>query len=133
MTFAARLSIIPLLILGLFASAFAEDGYKLGDRGDVGWARSFITAHIAAIKSGDVAKVKSLLSERQRGKVTAAMVEAAKKEAAKYTIEELVASVQATPDEKAPTEVKIKMKNGRTLTTLIKVNGRWYADTLWFK
>jgi hypothetical protein len=31
------------------------------------------------------------------------------------------------------TEIKIKMKNGRTLTTLVNVDGKWLADTLWFK
>ena len=28
---------------------------------------------------------------------------------------------------------KIKMKNGRTLTTLIETDGQWLADTIWFK
>ena len=28
---------------------------------------------------------------------------------------------------------KITMKNGRTLTTLILTDGKWLADTIWFK
>jgi hypothetical protein len=31
------------------------------------------------------------------------------------------------------TRLKIKMKNGRTLTTLVKTDGKWLADTVWFK
>ena len=132
MSSTARLLLIPLLLLGFVASVRA-DGFKLGDRGDVGWARAFVTAHVAAINAGDVAKVKSLLSARQRSKVTAEMVAKAKQEIGKMTIEELVDSVDAKPDDKQPTTVKIKMKGGRTLTTLIKVKGMWYADTIWFK
>ena len=29
--------------------------------------------------------------------------------------------------------VKIKMKNGRTLTTLVLTDGKWLAETIWFK
>jgi len=132
MSTTVRLLLIPLMLLGVVASARA-DGFKLGDRGDVGWARSFITAHVAAINAGDLAKVKSLLSARQRSKITAEMIGKAKHQLGKMTVEELVDSVDAQPDDKKPTTVKIKMKGGRTLTTLIKVKGMWYADTIWFK
>jgi hypothetical protein len=27
---------------------------------------------------------------------------------------------------------KVKMKNGRTLTTLILTDGKWLSDTIWF-
>ena len=29
--------------------------------------------------------------------------------------------------------MKVKMKNGRTLTTLVLTDGRWLADTIWFQ
>jgi hypothetical protein len=48
-------------------------------------------------------------------------------------IEDLVESVDAQPNDKDPKTIKIKMKTGRTLTTLIKVSGAWYADTIWFE
>jgi len=28
---------------------------------------------------------------------------------------------------------KVKMKNGRTLSTLVETDGKWLADTIWFK
>ena len=28
---------------------------------------------------------------------------------------------------------KVTMKNGRTLTTLVLTDGKWLADTIWFK
>ncbi|HEX8286214.1 MAG TPA: hypothetical protein VF588_22830 [Pyrinomonadaceae bacterium] len=28
---------------------------------------------------------------------------------------------------------KVKMKNDRALTTLVETDGKWLADTIWFK
>ena len=39
----------------------------------------------------------------------------------------------ATTAHKGQLTAKIKMKNGRTLTTFVLVDGEWQADTLWFK
>ena len=55
-------------------------------------------------------------------------MKAAQKKLGAITIDELVGSVTAGKD-----SLKIKMKNGRTLTTLLKVDGKWAADTIWFK
>ena len=57
---------------------------------------------------------------------------AAKSNAAKYTIDDLVGAVELGEAEGMKT-AKIKMKNGRTLTTLVQTNGKWLADTVWFK
>jgi hypothetical protein len=57
-------------------------------------------------------------------------VKAAQKQLASMTLDDLVASVAPGSGKDS---LKIKMKNGRTLTTLVKVDGQWLADTIWFK
>ena len=60
------------------------------------------------------------------------MISRAKKEVAGYTVAELVHEV--VPGQyKGQKTAKIKMKNGRSLTTFVLVDGAWLADTLWFK
>lgn len=54
------------------------------------------------------------------------------KGAASVTLEDLVAKVEKSEFEGRPT-AEITMKNGRTLTTLVLLGGRWLADTLWFR
>ena len=56
------------------------------------------------------------------------MVKKAADQLGKMTLDDLVASADGDK-----TAIKIKMKNGRTLTTLLSVDGKWLADTLWFK
>jgi len=117
-------------ILRLFALAVLVVGF-LGTRAhadDLADAKTFIAAQVELIKKGDVAGVNAGLTKRQQGKVTEAQLKKASEEAAKMTIDDLVASVTPGKD-----SLKIKMKNGRTLTTLLKVDGKWLADTIWFK
>ena len=95
---------------------------------DLADAKAFIGKQVDAIKAGDLTAVKAGLSKRQSGKVTKEMIDKAKTEAAKYTLDDLVQKVEAGKD-----TLKIKMKGGRTLTTLVKEDGAWKADTLWFK
>jgi hypothetical protein len=108
------------LILGLAAPAAADD---LAD------AKAFIGKQVGMIKKSDVAGLRAGFTRRQQDKVTADAVKKAQAEVDKYTLEDLVESV-SSPDRDS---IKIKMKNGRTLTTLIKVDGAWKADTIWFR
>ncbi|MEO8553613.1 MAG: hypothetical protein ABI678_26750 [Kofleriaceae bacterium] len=95
---------------------------------DLADAKAFITKQMDQIKKTDVDGLKAGFSKRQAGKITKEMVTKAQTEAAKYTIEDLVEKVAPGKD-----TLKIKMKGGRTLTTLVKEDGAWKADTLWFK
>lgn len=70
--------------------------------------------------------------QRQRERITKEAVEKGKKDAAKYTLADLVASVEMGEYQGKKT-AKIKMKNGRSLTTLIQTDGKWLSDTIWFK
>lgn len=69
---------------------------------------------------------------RQNERITPEAVAEGKQAAANQTLAELVASVELGEYEGQET-AKVKMASGRTLTTLIKTNGVWLADTVWFK
>ena len=76
--------------------------------------------------------MRPFFTERLRDRITKESLAEAKEQAASATPEELVHSV--TIEEVGDgIQAKIKMKNGRTLTTLVPVNRKWEADTIWFK
>jgi hypothetical protein len=116
----SALSALSVVVLGLFAAPARAD--------DLGDAKAFITRQAEQIKNGDVAGLKDGFTPRLKDKITEANVKKAQAELGKMTIDDLVASVAAGKD-----SLKIKMKNGRTLTTLVKTDGKWLADTIWFK
>jgi len=91
-------------------------------------AKAFIGSQVDLIKKGDVDGLKKTFTARLQDRITADNVKKAGGEVSKYTIDDLVAAV-----EEKDGALKIKMKNGRTLTTLVKDGGGWKADTVWFK
>jgi hypothetical protein len=115
-----RIATLCALFLGLLVVPAAAD--------DLADAKALIGKQLEMIKKGDVAGLKPGFSARQQDKITEANVKAAQKEAVKYTLADLVSKVESKDG-----NIKIKMKSGRTLTTLIKVDGKWVADTVWFK
>ena len=115
-----RIISLCVLCLGILVVPAAAD--------DMADAKALIGKQLEMIKKGDVAGLKPGFSARQQDKITEANVKAAKKEAEKYTLADLVEKVESKNG-----TIKIKMKGGRTLTTLIKVDGKWVADTVWFK
>jgi len=84
------------------------------------------------IKAGDVDKLKACLTPRVRDGVTKEVVDKAKADSAQYTVDDLYASAEMGEADGKKT-AKVKMKNGRTLTTLVETDGKWLADTIWFK
>lgn len=116
----ARLAALSILVLGFFGASARAD--------DLAEAKAFITKQVELIKKGDAAGLKAGFTKRLQDKITDANVKKAQAEVDKMTIDDLVASVAAGKD-----SLKIKMKNGRTLTTLVKTDGAWLADTVWFK
>jgi hypothetical protein len=111
---------LAVIVLGLVAAPARAD--------DLADAKAFISKQADLIKKGDVAGLKAGFTKRLQDKITEANVKKAQKQVGEMTIDDLVASVAAGKD-----TLKIKMKNGRTLTTLVKVDGKWAADTVWFK
>jgi hypothetical protein len=116
-----RLLVIPYALVTWFAAApaFADE---------LTTARTVIGKQVAHIKAGDVRKLKAGFTPRLQDRITADAVKKAQKELGSMTLDDLVASAK-----RDGSSIKIKMKNGRTLTTLLDVDGSWLADTLWFR
>ena len=113
-----------VLVLGLTGPACFAD-----DKEDV---KKAVAAQLDLLKAGKAEELKTHFTSRQRDKITADAVDKGQKDAAKYTLDDLVASVDIS-EQGGTKAAKIKMKNGRTLTTLILTDGKWLADTVWFK
>jgi hypothetical protein len=91
-----------------------------------------LTHQMELLKAGDVEKLKACFTNRLQGSITAETVKKGKKELSNYTLDDLYASEERGEFEGSET-CKVKMKNGRTLTTLMLQDGQWLADTVWFK
>lgn len=115
---------LAFVCLGMIAAPVRAD-----DTADV---KQAISAQFELLKAGDVEKLKAHFTERQKERITKEAVEKGKANAEKMTLDDLVASVDLGTFDGKKT-AKIKMKNGRTLTTLIQTDGKWLADTVWFK
>lgn len=114
----------------LLTVVLAAGVVRADDKAD---ARKAIEAQIELIKKEDANKLKDHFTERLKDRITADVVKAAKKKADSVTIDELVDSVTIDKDKDGKKTMKLKMKNGRSLTTLVEVDGKWLADTIWFK
>jgi len=91
-------------------------------------AKGFISKQVDLIKAGKLDDLKGTFTKRLQDRITKEAVDKAAAQAGKITVDEMVDSVAKSGD-----GLKIKMKNGRTLTTLVKEDGAWKADTIWFK
>lgn len=94
--------------------------------------KSSIAYQFELVKAGDLDKLKACLTPRLRDGLTQEALDKAKTSAAQYTMEDLYASAEMGEADGKKT-AKVKMKNGRTLTTLVETDGKWLADTIWFK
>lgn len=84
------------------------------------------------VKKGDYETLKKCcFTERAAKNLTKETVDSAQKNSSDYTMEDLVDKVEEGESDGKKT-AKIKMKNGRTLTTLIETDGKWLADSIWF-
>jgi hypothetical protein len=113
-------------------SAQSDSSSKTSDEGLKKSPKDSIAYQFELVKEGNVDKLKECFTERLRDGITAETVEKGKSQASKYTLDDLVASVEMGEAEGKNT-AKVMMKNGRTLTTLVQTDGKWLADTVWFK
>ena len=118
---------VGLLALACLSSAVADDKDD-----PLSEPKKAIEHQMKLIKNGDVDKLKACFTRRQQDKITKELVASAQKQAGKVTIDDLVKTVAVT-EKGGEKSAKITMKNGRTLTTLIWTDGKWLADTIWFK
>lgn len=94
--------------------------------------KAAIEYQFGLLLEGDVERLRENFTERLRDRITPEMVEEGREEAKLYTLDDLVASVNLY-EESGVEKAKIKMKNGRTLTVLVRAGDRWLADTIWFR
>jgi hypothetical protein len=120
-----RILTVSLCLVGLVAL-----GASPAAADEVADAKAVIGKQVEALKQGNEAAVRKLFTARLRDRITADSIKAAQKQLGTMTLDDLVASVAPGASKDS---LKIKMKNGRTLTTLVKVDGQWLADTIWFK
>ncbi len=111
--------------LGGSSAGLSDDSLKQSPKESIAY-------QFELVQKGDIDKLKECFTDRIKENITSGAVEKGKVEAAKYTLDDLVASVEDGEADGKKT-AKIKMKNGRTLTTLVQTDGKWLADTVWFK
>ena len=105
---------------------------KVNDDGLRKSPKDSIAYQFELLKAGNTDKLRECFTQRLRERITPDAVEKGKAQASSYTLEDLVASVEMGQAEGQQT-AKIMMKNGRTLTTLVQTDGKWLADTIWFR
>jgi uncharacterized protein (DUF2147 family) len=115
-------------VVALVAFSKVENMANAADDANVVIAKTAIAKQVEKIKASDVEGLKATFTDRLKDKITAEGVQKAAGQLKTMTIDDLVASAQLTTD-----GIKIKMKNGRSLTTLVRVGDEWKADTIWFK
>ena len=91
-----------------------------------------IAYQFGLLKEGNASQLRECFTDRIKERITDEAVEKGKSQASEYSLDDLVASVEMGEAEGHQT-AKIMMKNGRTLTTLVQVDNKWLADTVWFK
>jgi len=96
--------------------------------------KSSVSYQFEALKAGEFEKLKSCFTDRLRDRVIKEDVEKAKTKLseAKMTLDDLYQSVEMGEYQGKKT-AKVKMKNGRTLTTLVETDGKWLSDTIWYQ
>ena len=94
--------------------------------------RGSIEHQVALLKAGDLAAFKACFTPRLQEGITAEAMAKGTAEVGGMSMDDLFAGMTEGEYEGKKT-AKVKMKNGRTLTTLILTDGKWLADTIWFK
>jgi hypothetical protein len=123
---------LVLVAAGISAAACGAKSGSTSSSDALKDPKSSIAYQLEQVKAGDVDKLRECVTARVRDSVTKEGVEKAKSNAGKYAIDDLYDSVEMGETDGKKT-AKVKMKNGRTLTTLIQTDGKWLSDTVWFK
>jgi hypothetical protein len=114
------------------ANTTASNTTPAARAGSLADPKSSIAYQFDLVKAGDADKLKNCFTARVRDGVTKEVVDKAKGQAAAYTLDDLYASAEMGEADGKKT-AKVKMKSGRTLTTLIETDGQWLSDSIWFK
>jgi hypothetical protein len=115
------------------AAAAPTSSAAAAPAGDLSTPRGSIEYQVGLIKEGKVDELKACFTDRQKGNVTPGTVAMGQKQLAKLTIEEMIGKIEESEVGGKKT-AKIRMKGGNILlTTLILTDGKWLADTIWYK
>ena len=121
----------------MFAACGAKDGGNSSGGGgstsdsSLSDPKGSIAYQFDLLKAGDADKLRNCFTERLRDRITKERVDKAKGQVGGMTMDDLWASAEPGEYEGKKT-MKVKMKNGRTLTTLVQTDGKWLSDTVWF-
>jgi hypothetical protein len=91
-----------------------------------------IIHQLELLKAGKLEEFKACFTDRLKDRITAEAMTTGAEEVGSMSIDDLFASSEDGEWEGKKT-CKVKMANGRTLTTLVLTDGKWLADTIWFK
>ena len=106
------------------------DGPRMKDPVDD--VKASFQAQYNLVKSGQVENLKKFFTDRQEERLTQAVVEQGRAAIGETALEDLLGSVQMIESQGEKT-AKIRMRNGRTLTTLRLIDGEWLSETIWFR
>ena len=109
-----------------------EEPEKQEPGNPLGTPKGALLYQLGILKSGDVEKLKACFTERQKDRITAEAIAEGQEEISKFTIDDLYAS-EERGEYGGHETCKVNMKNGRSLTTLVLTDGKWLADTVWFR
>jgi hypothetical protein len=120
---------LPLLLLcAALALGKGETMASATEEVTLSGIKALVAKQVELIVAGKLDELKATFTDRVKDRVTMERVTKAQAQLKSLTIDDLVASVQPTGQ-----DLKVKMKNGRTLTTFVNVGGVWKADTVWFR
>jgi len=91
-----------------------------------------ITYQYEQLKAGNVEALRKCFTDRVKDQITAEALKEGQETIKEYKVDDLVGEIAEGEAQGAKT-AKIKMKNGRTLTTLVFTDGAWLSDRVWFK
>ncbi|NLX12460.1 MAG: hypothetical protein GXY44_02255 [Phycisphaerales bacterium] len=94
--------------------------------------RGAIGYQFGLLKQGNIEALKECFAEDIRERITPEAVKTGQRNAESVTLDDLLGEVIESEGLGAARMVRIKMKNGRTLTTLVFTDGKWLAETVWF-
>ncbi|MEM9695675.1 MAG: hypothetical protein AAGA56_24240, partial [Myxococcota bacterium] len=103
-----------------------EEGADAGDASDLKSPKGSIARQIELLKEGNHVELATWFTAQQRPKITKKVVEDAQGQASMMKVDNLIESVEMGEHKNKKT-AKVKMKNGRTLTTLVQEGDRWLA------
>ena len=109
-----------------------EEAGKQEPKNQLGTPKEALLYQLEIFKTGDVEKLKACFTERQKDRITAEAIAEGQEEISKFTIDDLYAS-EERGEYGGHETCKVNMKNGRSLTTLVLTDGKWLADTVWFR